>query len=455
MEDNVVNSNQAQDIINNLKLLSNLTVINTCLLSGCGSITHHNKETLEKIYNHSEDRIDEVYDNIVPIMCVYKKAKPVFAPPQDEYLNYGIYMWDINSFNKIITVEGQCYAILSMLTLATTLKDTKPYLSHTLINIASQFYDFMCTYMRNEEGLFVDVKDKSKTYEDKPDIKPNKVKIKIQNQLLVFTSLLYLKQMYNSEFNNRYSKDIDIERYLIELTSIYDYISSIKDDFVSLTSRNIAQCINLFFLCLQIDEDNDRKIFYRECVTLLCDELTNRIKATGEVEKGENNFSPVSFYTNIRCSNALIEGYLATGIDKFLDFSSKIYKYVTGYFNPNYSLFIQNYENKVSITIRDIAETVKLLLLRYNVINDEASVKTLLDFYNSTIANSGIVQNISLATDDFEIYFKNLNINDKPPIFLKSIRINFKKENTIKASKYFNSTYALYGAYTFLNINLW
>lgn len=454
MEDTVVNLNQVQDIINNLKLFSNLTVINTCLFSGCGSITKGNKDTLEKIYNHSEDKIDEVYDNIVPIMCVYKKAKPIFATPQDEYLNYGIYMWDINSFNKIITVEGQCYTILSMLSLANTLKETRPYLTNTLIIVATQFYDFLCTYMRNEEGLFIDVKDKSKVYEEKPDIKPNKSKTKVQNQLLVFTSLLHLKQMYVNVFNEKYRDENIIERYDVELTSIYDFITSIKYDLVSLSSRCIAQCINLLYSCYEIDEDDDRKLFYKECITLLCDELINRIKATGEVEKGENNFSPVSFYTNIRCSNALIEGYLATGIDKFLDFSTKIYKYISAYYNPNYSLFIQNYENKVSISIRDISETVKLLLSRYKIFNDEICLNTIIEFYNSAVNNSGIVQNISLATDNLESYFQNLNLNDRPPIFLKSIRINFKKENTVKASKHFNSTYALYGAYVFLNIKL-
>ncbi|MCX7950627.1 MAG: hypothetical protein N2594_01585 [Clostridiales bacterium] len=454
MEDNVVTLNQVQDIINNLKLFSDLTVLNTCLLSGCGSITNRNKEILEKIYNHSEDKIDDIFDNIVPIRCVYKKAKPVFAPPQDDYLNYGIYMWDINSFNKIITVEGQCYAILSMLSLANNLKETRPYLSNTLVNVATQFYDFLCSHMRNEEGLFIDVKDKSKSYEDKPDIKPNKTNIKIQNQLLVFTSLLYLKQIYNNVFNQRYANENETERFNFELSSIYEYITSIKDELIFLSSRGIAQCINLLYSCTEIDDDESRKLFYKECITLLCDELTNRIKATGEVEKGENNFSPVSFYTNIRCSNALMEGYLATGIDKFLDFSTKIYKYVLAYYNPNYSLFIQNYENKVSMSIRDIAETVKLLLLRYKIFSDEASLNTLVDFYNSAVNNSGIVQNINLATKDLESYFQNLNINDKPPIFLKSIRINFKKENTIKASKYFNTTYALYGAYVFLNTNL-
>lgn len=308
--------------------------------------------------------------------------------------------------------------------------------------------------MKNQEGLFIEVKDKTKYTEEKIEIKPSKSKVKLHNQVFIYQSILYIIKLYNNPVYKKYAKEINIERYKVEADNIFEFIYNSTDDFISISSKNLSYVISSLHNCMCVDEDIYKHNKYKEIITLLCDELTNRIKATGEVEKGENNFTPVSFYTNVRCSNALLEGYLSTGLDKFLECANRIYKYISLYYNPSLSLFIKNYEDKVSISIRDIADILKLLYLQYKIYSDNKIIERFLDLYSVAIKNSGIVQNQTLATNDWNDYFQNLNINNKPPVFLKGIRINIKNNNLIKPSKYFNSFYALYSSYLFLNMNL-
>lgn len=104
--------------LDQLKLYSKSTIINSCLLSGCGFIRETEDNIFEKIYNHNQYKIDEIFDNLTPISCIYKKAKPVFATPPEDFVNPGIYMWDFSGFNKTILPESQAFAIISMLTLS-------------------------------------------------------------------------------------------------------------------------------------------------------------------------------------------------------------------------------------------------------------------------------------------------------------------------------------------------
>ncbi|CDF59456.1 hypothetical protein [Thermobrachium celere] len=443
---------QVGDAIKDLKTFSEISVLNICLLSGCGIIKDSDDNTVEKIFKHSDGSLHQLFDNTVVLQCIYKKAKPVFLVPTEDNINYGIYMWDYSSFNKSIKVETQCYAILSMLKLAEKYVEIYPHLSQLLIYCSSELYEFLSSFMRDENGLFVDVKNKTKSYDDKINLKINKNNIKLANQLLVFNALLYLTKLYNSEIYKKYSKELNIERYRSEISNIYAFLSNSLDQIISLPSRQLAQYINILSDCIELDEDNERIEDYKETIALLCDELINRIKANGEVEKGENNFIPVSFYTNIRCANALINGYKSSQIVKFLDFSKKIFEYVLSYYKEDLSLFIKDYDDKISISIRDIAETLKHLEQMYIINKTEKYLDMILNFYNKAVKTSNIMQNDIIVTRDFEKLFENMNVTTKPPVLLRSVRFNNKNILQVKPSKYVNNQYALYSSYIFLNL---
>lgn len=452
MEDNINLIQQISGIYNELKKFSEITVLNTCILSGCGILIREDDKTIEKIYRHSDNKLHELFDNAIPIQCIYKKAKPIFLTPTDEYVNFGIYMWDVSSFNKIVKVEAQCYAILSMLKLAEKYKESQPYLSQLLIYYSSLFYEFLVSFMRDETGLFIDVKNKTKNSDEKISIKPNKSNYKLSDQLLVYLSLLYLNKMYNDEIYKKYAKDLDIERYSAELNSILNFISDSIETALSLPSRQLSQFIDILYECSKLDTNSEHAEMYKEYIALLSDEIINRIKASGEVEKGENNFEPVTFYTNIRCTNALIEGYFITKIDKFLDSANKIIKYISSYYNENLSLYIRDYDNKISISIRDIAEIFKLFNYQYLINKDSEPLNRLTKIYYNVVKISGIMQNDVLITEEIENLFENMKVSTKPPVFLKSFRINSKNTTQIKASKYVNNLYSLYSSYIFLNL---
>lgn len=452
MEENNNLLQQISNIYIELKKFSEINVLNTIILSGSGILIKEDDKTIEKIYRHSDGKLHELFDNAIPIQCIYKKAKPIFMTPTDEYVNFGIYMWDISSFNKVIKVEAQCYAILSMLKLAEKYKESRPYLSQLFIYYSSLFYEFLVSFMRDEAGLFIDVKNKTKSSDEKISIKPNKSNYKLSDQILVYLSLLYLNKMYNDEIYKKYAKDLNIERYPAELNSILNFISDSIEAILSLPSRQLSQFINTLYECSKLDKESENTEMYREFIALLSDEIINRIKASGEVEKGENNFEPVSFYTNLRCANALFEGYLVTGIDKFLDASNKIIKYISSYYNNDLSLYIHEYDNKISISIRDIAEMIKLFNYQYIINKNFEALNRLNKTYYNVIKPSGIMQNDVLITDEIEDIFDNMKVSTKPPVFLKSFRINSKNSIQIKASKYVNTQYSLYSSYIFLNL---
>ncbi|WDC84491.1 hypothetical protein PL321_01580 [Caloramator sp. mosi_1] len=207
--------------------------------------------------------------------------------PTDEYVNLGIYMWDISSFNKVVKVEAQCYSILSMLKLAEIYRESHPNLSKLLIYYSSLFYDFLISFMRDEAGLFIDIKNKTKNSDDKISIKPNKSKVKLSDQLLVYYSLLYLNKMYNDEIYKRYAKELNIERYKAEINSIFNFISESIETALSLSSRELSQFITILYGCYKIDTELERIEMYNEFIALFSDEIINRIKANGEVEKGK------------------------------------------------------------------------------------------------------------------------------------------------------------------------
>jgi hypothetical protein len=102
MEENNNLLQQMNIIYNELKKFSEINVLNTIILSGCGILIKEDDKTIEKIYRHADGKLHELFDNAIPIQCIYKNAKPIFMTPTDEYINFGIYMWDISSFNKVI-----------------------------------------------------------------------------------------------------------------------------------------------------------------------------------------------------------------------------------------------------------------------------------------------------------------------------------------------------------------
>jgi hypothetical protein len=104
------------------------------------------------------------------------------------------------------------------------------------------------------------------------------------------------------------------------------------------------------------------------------------------------------------------------------------------------------------------SEIIKGLFIYYSLNKKDRILKMILDFYTSSIEKSKIVPSI----EERHFKFKNkevlmaeelplLSECNKVPVFLKNFRFVFKKTQVYTTSKYFNSNYALYSSYLFLN----
>lgn len=444
-----------------LKLLS--MSMNTikwgCLYSGAGIAYPLPEKGLQELLINIDALIPskDIYKNLRPLKCLYTKAKPEIANITSEILEYPNYTWDSRSFNKIITPSTQSYAILAFCSLAKLLYNEDVILGSILVKNAEIIYDFLSTYLRNEDGLFICVEDKSKSFGDDIKIKPCQKNSKLMDQLCVFEALLCLysitsKNEFKEYFNPQNSK------YLNEARSIFNYIDENYHDFLELTSKQISLSISSLARCCKLESDTEQLVNYNQLIALLCAELESRINVKGELERSFNNSTPSSFITHFRAASALLEGSVETGIKKFAGFSERIFDYLTDLFDYSMGLFVTGDSTELNYSIRDIAEIIKGYYLYYSLYKKERNLKVMLDFYTSSIEKSGIVPSVELR--HFKFRNREIHIPDElpllsecsnPPVFLKSFRFIFKKTQTRSVSKYFKSNYALYSSYLFIS----
>lgn len=451
--------NDFEDMSLKLLSMSMDTIKWGCLYSGAGIIHSLPKKELKESFLNIDtiDSSNDIYNDLILLKCIYKKAKPEISNIPQETSEHTNYSWTPKSFNKVISPSTQSYAILALCTMAKLLYGEDTMLGTILVKSAEIFYDFLSTYLRNTDGLFISVEDKTKSFNDDIKIKPCQKDSRLIDQLWVFEALLCLynttsKSELKEYFNSNNS------RYINEARSIFNYIQENYHDLLELTSKQISLSISSLVRCCKYDADTAQLINYNQLIALLCAELESRINVTGELEKSYDNPNPASFITHFRGASALMEGSVETGIKKFEWLSLRIFNYLKDLFDYSIGLFVTGDTSELNYSIRDIAEILKGLCLYYSINKSDKILRIIDDFYKSSVEKSGIIP----STSKREFNFKNRSIlipDTIPllsdyniiPVFLKSFRFMFKKGQTYAASKYFNSNYALYSSYLFLN----
>lgn len=430
-----------------------------CLFSGAGIAYSPPEKDLKNIFFNinSADPSNNIYQNFKPLKCIYKKAKPEFGNNSSEITNQLNYTWISKSFSKVISPSTQSYSILALCSLAEFIYREDVLLGSILVKNAEIIYDFLSTYLRNEDGLFISVEDKTKSFSDDIKTKPCQKGSKLNDQLCVFEALLCLyhitsKNELKEYFNPHNSK------YINEARSIFNYIYENYHDFLELTSKQISLSISSLVRCCKYEDDTEQLINYNQLIALLCAELESRIKVTGELEKSFNEPNLASFITHFRAASALLEGSVETGIKKFESLSLRIYDYLADLFDFSMGLFVTGDSTELNYSIRDIAEIIKGFFVYYSIYKNDRILKIIIDFYKTTIERSGIVP--SIVERQYKFKDKEIHLTDeipllsecnKVPVFFKSFRYVFRKTQTFTTSKYFNSNYALYSSYLFLN----
>lgn len=450
------NSMDFEDMALKLCFMSLENIKWSCLYSGLGiihSITEKELKKLTKSTDYSDvDR--ELMENAVFLKCIYKKGKPTFSAPPEEIINPGKYMWNFKNFNKLITPSSQAFGILSLCNASKVHSKNSPILSDFMFKNAEIYYDFTTTYMRNNEGFYITIEDKTKFLNDKLKIKEQKKDAKMLEQFFIHEAFLAL---HNVQLEKSKNKEAVNCKYINEAKNIFNYLFESYPTILQLPSKEISLCISSLSRCCSMVEDSQLIVFYQHYIALLSAELETRIKITGEVERNYDDFSVSSLITHFRVASALYESYKKTDIVKFKDTSIRIYKYLENFFDESNGLFIQGDPSELYYSLRDIAEILKGLLLYFKATDKYFIKDMLIKFYSAAIEKSGIVQCMNFK--DTTLLGKNFNLpaciprveeNIKAPVFLKSFRISNKNPNIQTETKHFHSYYSLYASYIFL-----
>lgn len=428
------------------------------LYSGAGIVhTLPEKELKKLLINIDVDNISwDIYKDLTLLKCIYKKAKPEtpnISPEASDSLNY---TWIPKSFNKIISPAAQSCSILALCSLAKLLYSEDPIMGNVLVKSAEILYDFLSTYLRNGDGLFISVEDKTKSISDDIKIKPCQKDSRLMDQLCVFEALLCL---YSTTSNNEFKEYTNPQntKYLNEARSIFNYIYENYHDFLELTSKQISLAISALTRCCKYESATEQLVNYNQLIAFFCAELESRINVKGELERSFNDSAVSSFVTHFRGASALLEGSVETGIKKFELLAERIFDYLADFFDYSMGLFVTGDTNELNYSIRDIAEIIKGLYLYYSINKKEKLAKIVMDFYTSSMERSGIVP--STADREFKFKGKSVSIPEAMPllsesniipVFLKSFRYMFGKSQSFVTSKYFHSNYAFYSSYLFL-----
>jgi len=446
-----------KDLCDSLCLWSVNNVKWSCLFSGIGIIGPLSKKEIKKIESLYRDKkeLKHTIDNVVILKCIYKKGKPVFSQQPSYIVNPGKYMWNPSSFSKIINPSSQAFAVLSLLKSAVLIKDSDELTAYMMLKCAESIYNFTSTYLKNDQGLYTSCENKGKKASDKISLKYLKSNPKLIDQVYMHESALYF-----SHIASHFSENIDSKtalKYKDDAKHIFFYLFNNYNTLLNISSRDISLCISSFCRCYEIEDNTAAKKAYRDLIVILCAELESRINENGEVARRRENLAKASFISHFRAVNALLEGYMATNIDKFKCSANKISEYLLNFYNQSSGIFNPSNESKMSLTIRDLCEIFKFLVL-YSSVNKDANIFELINnFYYITLKSSIIVQ--SIPEDEQKYIWENAELpsgsppchgTNKAPVFLKSIKMDFKKNGIPTPSKSFNSLYSLYSSYCFL-----
>jgi hypothetical protein len=431
----------------------------SCIFSGMGIInplTEKEIDSISKIFDSNENT-KLLLSNYVPIQCIYNKGNPSFTEPPPEILNPGMYMWDFSSFNKNLSIEAQSYAILCLCNVANLYYRTNTSEGYIMIKTARRFYDFMSTYLRNADGLFVSGQDKTKNFDKKLKIKIDDEDTNLFVQIIAFEAILNLHNLTSKETYREYHTSKS-KYYLMEALNLFKYLYDNYNLFLDLNTKELSQCVSSLTRCVNIIDNNELNDNIKFIVSHLCAELEARVKITGEVEKDCEDTTNASLITHFRASTAMLEGYQLTNLNNFMNTAINISTTLQDLYDSSIGLFVTGNHKSINYSISDVSEIIKYFILLKYISNNSYSLSILKEFYHYSIEKTSIIQAIAKNTIKIQDtdYFLEDNIPlmdeiNKAPVFLKNFKLKLSKKTIeFETSKFFCSESSLYASYMLL-----
>ncbi len=376
-----------------------------------------------------------------PLLCIYKRSNTKLITHKNNMF------WDEDSFKKEVTISSNGYLTLCLLELANYYKKFKDLdkelyaLYHIYINLIKHQLNFYSSYLRNEEGLFVDKKDISDPITKELNFETKNKKFKYSNQILMMNCYAIYSIISKTEDSDEYynfSKDI--------LNMILKY----KEEVYNLSLHEKINILSLLNIYLKFDNNNDILLLTIDIMDLVHDELENL-----------NNSTSISNTSLIFITSILFNH--TTGISKYEEFSKDIYQELIKLCDEEKFVLLKDSSKKdIDYNSYEISFYILALIFKNKFSNDEKSNAKLEYIYRKHIINSGIIcswpespninsieryKHYSLKSEDLidEIYFRLPSLptpetSGFAPVIIKDIKYNIKKDEFTINKQVFDST---------------
>lgn len=365
-----------------------------------------------------------------PLLCVYKKSSPKMVSEDNK-----VY-WDEDTFRKKVTISSNAFMSLCLLELSDyfkTFKDidsTKYNYYHIYNFIAKSQLEFYTSYLRNEEGVFVDKKDAANNVLEEIKFECKEKNFNFSDQAFLMAAFYkYSSDVSRNEHNAFYEFSMDILKMFLHF----------KDQLYNISYKELNKlclALNIFY---DYSKNKEGRLLLLDICEFLLETYKNNCMISSE-EKVENEcMTYLNFYL---CSKN-------TGITKFMDEADLISRKLYDMYDPDSEMFITNIDKKeVTYTSTEIMLYLLVMLIcSGDTENDYGSAAE--SVFKNMVIDSGLIlswpdapnlndreryNNYSLNTEDMidEINFRVPSMplpesSELAPVFIKHIVFNRKK----------------------------
>lgn len=433
-----INTLKVEDIYSQINFLAKESLNHIILRSKCG-ICIPFKEL--KLKNKDQLNFDQ-FQSKFPLLCIYKKANPKLITSNDKL------MWNEDKFKKEVNILGNSLMTLSLLELIEYYKQFKDKnknlysYSKLYSKLCKKQLEFFATYLRNEEGIFVDKTDTSDSIIGKINFKEKNKKFNYGNQALLMAAYYGTSLLDDDEYSSNYKTfSLDILNMFLEF----------KNELYTLSLDEISRTclgLNIFY---KYSKNEESKMLLLD----LSEFLLEKYKELNNLYKDDNIEISCLTYLNFMFL------YKNIGILKFKQQANYIYENLLNLYSDDLNMFLKESDNKeVKFTCAELMLYLLILLINYKN-TDEKNKNTLIEFYKNQLIDSGIIlswpeaptlssperyKNYSLKSEDLleEQCFRVASVPSPDsieiaPVFGKYVTFNKKKQKYTKCRVSFDS----------------
>lgn len=447
---NVLNS---KHIEKQLFFLAKESVKFLVLNSRCG-ITLPSNELKGK---HLPNIDNSIIHSISPLLCIYKKASP-------KLINIGENLsFDDDEVKKEINVESNGLMTLSLLELIDYYKkfkdvDNKKHsLSNLYLFLSRKQLEFYADNFRNIEGVFVDKKNIYRESENDFKFEDKNKKFKYSDQALMMAAF-YKYSLYDSEKCGEEYRNFSLD--------ILNMFKEYKDELYLCSQEEIAKlcfAFNLFYKYSNLQEANLILLDLMEFLLEKDEDLS--IKTEIDIEQDFLVFiNSMMLYNN-------------TGILKFKDIGEEIYNKILELYEPERGIFIKPCEKKeITYSCIEIMSYLLSIFFHNKLFGKNKDTNMIVvDIFKRQVIDSELIlswpsspdlddveryKNFSSKAEDLldEQEFRMASMpspenSELPPIFIKSVTYNKKKEVFSQGKTTFDSAKNMFIFFLIIYLN--